>query len=109
MSGSNGEKKNEGMLSAGQVSIATSDEIILNPIYVNLMMINPTKADVVLDFAHFAPLLPAAHHKVRIVTSLHHYKRMVTVMNGVLAKIEAEIGEIKLPESPGEVVFPAGN
>jgi len=102
MSGSNGENQEK----KPALNIATSDDVILNPKYVNVMLVNVTPFEVTFDFAHHAPMLPAARHTVRLVTSLQHFKKMVQVMSAELAKVESVFGEIKVgAQQPEEVVF----
>jgi hypothetical protein len=102
MSGSNGENQEK----KPALNIATSDEVILNPKYVNVMLVNVTPFEVTFDFAHHAPMLPAARHTVRLITSLEHFKRMVQVMSTELAKVEAAFGEIRIgAQQQEEVIF----
>ena len=104
MSGSNGENPDK----KPSLNIATSDEVILNPKYINVMLVNVTPFEVTFDFAHHAPMLPAARHTIRLVTSLQHFKRMVEVMNIELKKVEDAFGEIKIgPQQQEEIVFQA--
>jgi hypothetical protein len=102
MSGSNGENPGE----RKTLAIATSDEVILFPKYINVMLVNTTPFDVTLDFAHHGPMLPTARHVIRIITSLQHFKKMVEVMNSELKKVEDAFGEIKVGTQQ-EVVFQA--
>ncbi|NOZ49959.1 MAG: DUF3467 domain-containing protein [Chloroflexi bacterium] len=77
----------------------------LQPIYVNFAIINHNYNEIVLDFAHVMPNLPAARIQARLVLTPYHAKLLLQALQTGLANYEKRFGEIKvrgsqLPDRP---------
>jgi hypothetical protein len=93
------EKKPEG------VAIATSDEVLSNPKYFNIVMANYCPLDFTLDFACASPMLSGAPHLIRMVCSPQSFKLMAISMKNVLERYENDFGEIKIERQGPAVIY----
>jgi hypothetical protein len=62
--------------------------------YSNLVLINHTENEFVLDFAFFAPGAPRAKVRARIISSPRHTKRLLRALQVNVEKYEERFGEI---------------
>jgi hypothetical protein len=72
------------------------DDDVAQGIYSNLVLINHTENEFVLDFAFFAPGAPRAKVRTRIVSSPRHTKRLLQALRVNLEKYEERFGELDL-------------
>ncbi len=63
--------------------------------YSNLVLINHTENEFVLDFVFFAPGAPRAKVRARIISSPRHAKRLVRALQTNIEKFEERFGEIE--------------
>ena len=72
------------------------DDDIAQGLYSNLVVINHTENEFVLDFAFFPPGAPRAKVRARVISSPQHTKRLVRALTKNLEKYEERFGEIDL-------------
>jgi len=70
------------------------DEDVAQGLYSNLVLINHTENEFVLDFAFFAPGAPRAKVRARIISSPRHTKRLLKALQTNVEKFEERFGEI---------------
>jgi hypothetical protein len=70
------------------------DEDVAQGLYSNLVLINHTENEFVLDFAFFAPGAPRAKVRARIISSPRHTKRLLRALQTNIEKYEERYGEI---------------
>lgn len=69
--------------------------------YSNLVLINHTDAEFILDFAYLQPAAPRARVRARIISSPRHTKRLLRALETNLQRYEERFGRIEdvaLPE-----------
>jgi hypothetical protein len=71
--------------------------------YANLVMINHSENEFVLDFAYLQPTAPAARVRSRIISSPRHTKRLLQALQKNVARYEERFGTIEL--APDEPLF----
>ena len=76
------------------------DDTIAQGNYCNVVVLNHTDAEFVLDFAFLQPTMPTARVRARVITSPKHAKRMLAALQQNVARYEERFGEITL--APGE-------
>jgi hypothetical protein len=77
------------------------DDDVAQGMYANLVLINHTENEFVLDFAFFAPGAPRAKVRARIISSPRHTKRLLAAMRTNIEKYEERFGEIDV-EGPSD-------
>jgi hypothetical protein len=75
------------------------DEAIASGVYSNLVLINHTENEFVLDFAFLAPGTPAAKVRTRILSAPRHTKRLLRALQQNVARYEERFGEIEIEET----------
>ena len=68
------------------------DEDVAQGLYSNLVLINHTENEFVLDFAFFAPGAPRAKVRARIISSPRHTKRLLRALQTNIEKFEERFG-----------------
>ena len=68
--------------------------------YSNLILVNHSDSEFVIDFFFLQPQRPAAHHASRMVVSPRSAKRLVKMLNDQIARYERIFGEIQI--KPGQ-------
>lgn len=80
--------------------------------YSNLVMINHSSSEFVLDFVHMLPVAPPQVFS-RVIMAPEHAKRLLFALQENIARYEQEFGEIKLPQPKapegGRTIAPFGN
>ena len=88
-----------------QVKIELKPEVARGE-YANLVMINHSSSEFVLDFVNMLPIAPPQ------IMSPEHAKRLLAALSQNLANYEKQFGEIKLPTPPapegGRTIAPFG-
>jgi hypothetical protein len=74
------------------------DEDVAQGAYSNLVLINHTENEFVLDFAFFAPGSPRAKVRARIISSPRHTKRLLRALVKNIERFEERFGEIDAGE-----------
>jgi hypothetical protein len=74
------------------------DEDVAQGAYSNLVLINHTENEFVLDFAFMAPGTPRAKVRSRIISSPRHTKRLLRALQKNLERFEERFGEIDAGE-----------
>lgn len=89
---------------ANPINIEISDEVAQG-IYSNLAIITHSTSEFIIDFVRIMPGMPKAQVKTRVILTPDHAKRLLLALEDNMAKFEANMGAIKLPEG-GEGVPP---
>jgi hypothetical protein len=71
------------------------DDDVAQGIYANLVLINHTENEFVLDFVFFAPGAQRAKVRSRIISSPRHVKRLLGALKTNLEKFEERFGPIE--------------
>jgi hypothetical protein len=90
---------------ANQIQIDL-DEAMAQGTYCNLVLINHSDSEFVLDFAFLQPAAPQARVRARILSSPRHTKRLLRALESNLQRYEERFGKIEEPlnlEVPGLV------
>jgi len=72
--------------------------------YCNLVLINHTDSEFILDFAFLQPAAPRARVRARILSSPRHTKRLLRALETNIQRYEERFGrieEVALPDPPG--------
>jgi hypothetical protein len=80
------------------------DDDIAQGLYSNLVLINHTENEFVLDFAFFSPGAPRAKVRSRISSSPRHTKRLIRALQQNLDRYEERFGEVEVGDSPDEPI-----
>ncbi len=80
------------------------DDETAQGLYSNLVLINHTENEFVLDFAFVAPGSPRAKVRARIITSPTHTKRLLRALQKNFERYEERFGEIELADDEEPVV-----
>lgn len=80
------------------------DEDIAQGSYSNLVLINHTENEFVLDFAFFAPGSPRAKVRARIISSPRHTKRLLRALLKNVERFEERFGEIEVSEEDDPIM-----
>jgi hypothetical protein len=72
------------------------DDPIAQGVYTNIVLINHTENDFVLDFAYLQPTTPLAKVRARVISSPRHTKRLLMALQHNLDKYEERFGKIEL-------------
>ncbi len=86
------ENKNQ-----NQINIEVSEEVAQG-IYSNLAVITHSSSEFILDFIRMLPGVPKAQVKSRIILTPDNAKRLLMALKDNIAKFEANIGKIQIPE-----------
>jgi hypothetical protein len=78
------------------------DEATAQGTYSNLVMINHSENEFVLDFSYLQPSSPTAKVRARIISSPRHTKRLLLALQKNLQRYEERFGVIELS---GEETF----
>lgn len=82
------------------------DEATAQGAYCNLVLINHTDGEFVLDFAFMQPSAPRARVRARIVSSPRHTKRLLRALEANLQRYEERFGKIEDSLLPDPVLGP---
>ena len=72
------------------------DDQTAQGLYTNLVMINHSENEFVLDFAYLQPSSPAAKVRARIISSPRHTKRLLAALQKNVERYEERFGTIEL-------------
>jgi hypothetical protein len=73
------------------------DEVTAQGTYCNLVLINHSDTEFVLDFAFMQPASPQARVRARILSSPRHTKRLLRALESNLQRYEERFGKIDDP------------
>jgi hypothetical protein len=77
------------------------DETTAQGQYTNLVMINHSENEFVLDFAYLQPTTPVAKVRARIISAPRHTKRLLQALQKNVARYEERFGPIDIsPDEP---------
>ena len=79
------------------------DDSIAHGIYSNLVVVNHSPTEFVLDFINVMPGVPKAKVKSRIILTPQHAKRLMKALNENVTKFEVQHGQIKDLDSSNNV------
>ncbi len=74
------------------------DDDVAQGLYSNLVLINHTENEFILDFAFFAPGSPRAKVRARIISTPRHTKRLLLALEKNLERFEERFGAIDAGE-----------
>ncbi len=77
-----------------QIELPTS----LDAVYSNLVIIQHSPSEFVLDFARILPNMPAARVGARVVMTPMHAKLLLRALQENIERFEAQFGPIYLPQ-----------
>jgi hypothetical protein len=80
------------------------DEVTAQGMYCNLVLINHTDAEFILDFAFLQPSTPQARVRARILSSPRHTKRLLRALETNLQRYEERFGKIDELPMPDHLV-----
>jgi hypothetical protein len=80
------------------------DEDVAQGAYSNLVLINHTENEFLLDFAFVAPGAPRAKVRSRIISSPRHTKRLLKALTKNLERYEERFGEIDVGDEEEPLV-----
>jgi len=80
----------------GQIQIDL-DEATAQGMYCNLVLINHSDSEFVLDFAFLQPGAPQARVRARILSSPRHTKRLLRALESNVQRYEERFGKIDEP------------
>lgn len=78
------------------------DEAVAEGNYANLVMINHSPAEFILDFARIVPGSPKAKVQTRVILAPTHAKNLLKALETNIKKYEDTHGEIKVHGKQGE-------
>lgn len=71
------------------------DDATAQGAYSNIVLINHTESEFVMDFAYLQPGAPRARVRARIISSPRHTKRLLRALESNLARYEEIFGKIE--------------
>lgn len=71
------------------------DDVTAQGAYSNLVFVNHSDAEFVLDFVFMQPAVPRARVRSRIITSPRHAKRLLRALEANIQRYEANFGKIE--------------
>jgi hypothetical protein len=71
------------------------DEAMAQGMYCNLVLINHSDTEFLLDFAFLQPAAPQARVRARILSSPRHTKRLLRALETNVARYEERFGKIE--------------
>jgi hypothetical protein len=80
------------------------DEATAQGIYSNLVLINHSQNEFILDFAFFAPGAPGAKVRARIISSPGHTKRLLRALQTNLERYEQRFGPVDVGDEEPPMV-----
>ena len=83
----------------GEVTVVIPPEIAQG-VYANLVLLNHSPDDFVIDFAFVDPVSRTAQVRARIILSPSHLKRFFYALKSNLERYEATFGQIPTPTPP---------
>lgn len=89
----------------GQIQIDL-DENTAQGMYSNLVLINHSDGEFVLDFAFLQPAAPHARVRARILSSPRHTKRLLRALETNVARYEERFGKIEEPAAGDPLHLP---
>jgi hypothetical protein len=81
------------------------DEVTAQGAYSNLVLINHSDSEFVIDFAFLQPAAPRARVRARIIASPRHTKRFLQALKANLDRYEERFGAIEELELPGPTMI----
>jgi hypothetical protein len=83
------------------------DEATAQGAYSNLVLLNHSDNEFILDFAYVQPSTPRARVRARVISSPRHAKRLLRALEVNIRRYEERFGRIEEPEvalpAPGSV------
>lgn len=80
------------------------DEDVAQGVYANLVLLNHTENEFVLDFAFIQPSSGRAKVRARVVSSPRHTKRLLLALQKNLERYEERFGRIELGADDDQIV-----
>ncbi|MDZ4694016.1 MAG: DUF3467 domain-containing protein [Deltaproteobacteria bacterium] len=76
------------------------DDMMAQGAYSNIVLINHTDSEFVLDFAFMQPAVPKARVRARIISSPRHTKRLLRALEVNIRRFEERFGTIEEGDEP---------
>ena len=83
----------------GQINIELSEEMAQG-VYSNLVAINHSPTEFILDFIQMMPGVPKAKVQSRIILTPEHAKRLLGALGDNVARFEQNFGSVRTPDTP---------
>ena len=83
----------------GQINIELSEEMAQG-VYSNLVAINHSPTEFVLDFIQMMPGVPKAKVQSRVILTPEHAKRLLQALGENVSRYEQNFGDVQTPEPP---------
>ena len=83
----------------GQINIELSEEMAQG-VYSNLVAINHSPTEFVLDFIQMMPGVPKAKVQSRVILTPEHAKRLLGALNDNVSRYEQNFGSVQTHEPP---------
>ena len=80
------------------------DDDVAQGAYSNLVLINHTENEFVVDFAYLQPQNPHAKVRARIISSPRHTKRLLKALQKNIERYEERFGEIDAGEEDDPII-----
>lgn len=80
------------------------DEDVAQGVYANLVLLNHTENEFVLDFAFIQPTNGRAKVRTRVISSPRHTKRLLMALQKNLERYEEKFGRIELGADEDPIV-----
>jgi hypothetical protein len=80
------------------------DEATAQGSYSNLVLVNHSENEFVLDFAYVQPANPLAKVRARVISSPRHTKRLLAALQKNVERYEERFGKIELSDEEGPTV-----
>ena len=81
------------------------DDDIAQGAYSNLVLVNHTETEFILDFIYVQPQQPKAKVRARLITSPRHTKRLLEALRENLARYEERFGSIDVSGPVSQAEF----
>jgi hypothetical protein len=75
------------------------DEVTAQGAYSNLVLLNHSDNEFILDFAYVQPATPRARVRARIISSPRHAKRLLRALEANIRRFEERFGRIEETEA----------
>ena len=80
------------------------DDSVAQGTYANLVLINHSENEFLLDFAFMQPGNPLARVSTRIISSPRHTKRLLKALQNNVERYEQRFGEIEMPSKDDDQI-----
>jgi hypothetical protein len=87
-----------------RLSLQLDDDVAMG-LYSNLVLINHTENEFLLDFAFFSPGTPRAKVRTRVISSPRHTKRLLRALQKNIERYEERFGVIDAGDDESDPII----